>query len=109
MVALTRLDTGIGFEDVVAYLVGVAVVSVAAFGVTVTLGKHAFGAVRRADYRVLSAGVVVMLVVLTFVFSGFVGLPILVAATVVGLVPNYTRVRRVNCMGALLLPLIFLL
>jgi putative membrane protein len=109
MVALTRLDTGIGFEDVVAYLVGVAVVSVAAFAVTVALGKHAFGAVRRADYRVLSAGVVVMLVVLTFVFSGFVGLPILVASTVVGLVPNYTRVRRVNCMGALLLPLIFLL
>jgi len=50
-----------------------------------------------------------MLVVLTFVFSGFVGLPILVAATVVGLVPNYARVRRVNCMGALLLPLIILL
>jgi putative membrane protein len=65
--------------------------------------------VRRADYRVLSTGVVVMLVVLTFIFSGFVGLPILVAATVVGLVPNYTRVRRVNCMGALLLPLIFIL
>ena len=109
MVALTRLDARFGFDDVVAYLVGVAFVSVAAFAVTVALGKHAFGAVRRADYRVLSVVIVVMLVVLTFVFSGFVGLPILVASTVVGLVPNYTRVRRVNCMGALLLPLILLL
>ncbi|MDZ7688341.1 MAG: tripartite tricarboxylate transporter permease [Halobacteriales archaeon] len=109
MVALTRLDARVGFGDVVAYLVGIAVVSVAAFGVTVALGKYAFGAVRRADYRVLSAAVVAMLVVLTFVFSGIVGLPILVASTVVGLVPNYTRVRRVNCMGALLLPLIVLL
>ena len=109
MVALTRLDTRVVFADVVAYLVGVALVSVAAFGVTVALGKYAFGVVRRVDYRFLSLGVVAMLVVLTFVFSGFVGLPILVAATVVGLVPNYTKVRRVNCMGALLLPLILLL
>lgn len=109
MVALTRLEAGINFADVVAYLVGVAFVSVAAFAVTVALAKYAFGVVRRADYRLLSLGVVVMLVVLTFVFSGFVGLPVLVASTVVGLVPNYTRVRRVNCMGALLLPLIVLL
>ena len=109
MVALTRLEVGIGFDDVVAYLVGIGVVSVAAFAVTVVLGKYAFGVVRRVDYQVLSLGVVVTLVVLTFVFSGLIGLPILVASTVVGLVPNYTRVRRVNCMGALLLPLIILL
>lgn len=109
MVALTRLDARLGFGDVVVYLVGIAVVSVAAFVATLALSGRAFGVVRRADYRVLSAFVVVMLVVLTFVFSGYAGLPILVAATVVGMVPNYTRVRRVNCMGALLLPLIVLL
>ncbi|MGK2230564.1 MAG: putative membrane protein, partial [Methanobacteriota archaeon] len=91
------------------YLVAVAVVSVASFLLTVTLGRYAFGVVRRFNYRVLSAGVIVLLVGVTFVFSGFVGLPILVASTVVGLMPNYSRVRRVNCMGALLLPLIVIL
>lgn len=109
MVALTRLDAELGFDTVVAYLVGIALVSVAAFVLTVALGRYAFGVVRRANYRVLSVGVVVLLVALTFAFSGTTGMPILVAATIVGLVPNYTRVRRVNCMGALLLPLIILL
>jgi putative membrane protein len=109
MVALDRLDLSLNAGTVAVYLVAVAVVAVGAFVLTVALGGYAFGVVRRVDYRLLSIGVVVLLVGVTFVFSGFVGLPILVAATVVGLVPNYTRVRRVNCMGALLLPLIIIL
>ncbi len=109
MVALDRVDVGMDTGPVAVYLVAVGVVAVGSFGVTVFLGRRAFDVVRRLNYRALSIGVVVLLVAVTFVFSGFVGLPILVAATVVGLVPNYTRVRRVNCMGALLLPLIALL
>ena len=109
MVALDRLGPSLDAGAIAAYLVAVAGVAVASFALTVVLGRHAFGVVRRVNYRVLSLGVVVLLVGVTFVFSGFVGLPILVAATVVGLVPNYTRVRRVNCMGTLLLPLIVLL
>jgi putative membrane protein len=109
MVALDRLELSLNAGTVGVYLVAVAVVSVASFLLTVTLGRYAFGVVRRFNYRVLSAGVIVLLVGVTFVFSGFVGLPILVASTVVGLMPNYSRVRRVNCMGALLLPLIVIL
>jgi len=109
MVALDRTEVALDGETVAVYLVAVAVVSVASFVVTVALGRHAFGVVRRVDYRSLSVGVVILLVGVTFVFSGFVGIPVLVASTIVGLVPNYTRARRVNCMGALLLPLIVLL
>jgi len=109
VVALNRLDTTVGAGEAVRYLVGVSVVSVVAFVVTVMLARHAFGVVRRANYRALSVTVVVLLVVLSVVFAGPIGVPILVASTVVGLVPNYTRVRRVNCMGALLLPLILIL
>jgi putative membrane protein len=109
MVAFDRLGAELTFGEVATYLVGIAFVSVAAFATTVFVGRYAFGFVRSVNYRALSVGVVVLLVGLSFVFSGFIGLPILAAATVVGLVPNYTRVRRVNCMGALLLPLIFLL
>ncbi|MFP4174257.1 MAG: tripartite tricarboxylate transporter permease [Halobacteriales archaeon] len=109
MVALDRLKLSLDAGTVAVYLVAVAIVALASFSLTVALGRYAFDAVRRVNYRVLSLGVIALLVGVTFVFSGIVGLPILVAATVVGLVPNYTRVRRVNCMGALLLPLIVLL
>lgn len=109
MVALDRLELSLDAGTVAVYLVAVAIVAVGSFALTVALGRYAFGVVRRVNYRVLSIGVVILLVGVTFVFSGFVGLPILAAATVIGLVPNYTRVRRVNCMGALLLPLIVLL
>ncbi|XGI83964.1 tripartite tricarboxylate transporter permease [Halorutilales archaeon Cl-col2-1] len=105
MVALSDVVTV--SRDLTVVYVGVAVVvSVAAFGATVALGHVVFRAARSVSYRLVTIFVVVLLVVLTFVLSGFRGIPILVSATAIGMVPNHTRVRRVHCMGSLLLPLV---
>lgn len=58
------------------------------------------------DYRLLSPAVIALLIVLTLLFAGPPGLPVLVAGTVIGIVPNVTHVRRVHYMGSLMLPLI---
>lgn len=50
--------------------------------------------------------VALYLTALTLLFAGPPGLPVLAAGTVIGLVPNVTHVRRVHCMGSLMLPLI---
>ncbi|MDY6779488.1 MAG: tripartite tricarboxylate transporter permease, partial [Halobacteria archaeon] len=104
-VAVSRLGR-VSPNELVLYLMVLTAVSVAAFGTTLYVGGRAFGFVRRIDYRRLTLVILILLVVLTLVFAGLPGLPVLFASSVVGLVPNYTRVRRVHCMGSLLLPLV---
>ncbi|KUG21238.1 hypothetical protein ASZ90_009009 [hydrocarbon metagenome] len=42
--------------------------------------------------------------VLTFVLCGPFGLLVLALATAIGLVPHLVNIRRVYCMGAIMLP-----
>ncbi|MDY7082115.1 MAG: tripartite tricarboxylate transporter permease, partial [Halobacteria archaeon] len=99
-VALSQVES-LTFGTLLVYLAALSVVSVLAFLSTLYVGEHAFDVLRRVDYRVLSLSIILLLVVLTLVFAGMPGIPVLVAATVIGLVPNYTKVRRVHCMGSL--------
>ncbi|MFB6284209.1 MAG: tripartite tricarboxylate transporter permease [Halobacteria archaeon] len=104
-VAVSRLGK-LTEKELVLYLTILAAVSFLAFHATILAGRLAFGFVRAVNYRALSLGILGLLVALTSVLSGLRGLPVLAAATVIGAVPNLRRVRRVHCMGSLLVPLI---
>ncbi len=106
MVAFEELGLSLDIEVVATLMAAIAVSSLGAYLVTVWLSGRVFRVLRGLDYRALCVSVGVLLVVLTYAFSGVAGIPVLAAATAIGLVPNYSRVRRVNCMGCLLLPLI---
>ncbi|MDY6764728.1 MAG: tripartite tricarboxylate transporter permease [Halobacteria archaeon] len=107
MVALSDIGVKITVTTLFSYLVAIGLVSLLAFVATITIGRYSFRFVNSVDYRLLSLCIMVLLVILTLVFSGVPGIPVLVAGTVIGLVPNYTRIKRVHCMGCLLLPLIY--
>jgi putative membrane protein len=47
-----------------------------------------------------------MVVILVFLFTGLLGLLILIVATFIGLLPVEWGVRRSHCMGVLLIPII---
>jgi putative membrane protein len=49
---------------------------------------------------------ITMVVILVFLFTGFLGLLILVVATLIGLLPVEWGIRRSHCMGVLLIPII---
>lgn len=104
-VALARLETP-SLHRTALYLAALAGVAVLAFLTTLLAARHSFTVLRRLDYRLLSLSVIALLVLLTLAFAGTPGLPVLLAGTVIGLVPNVTHVRRVHCMGSLMLPLI---
>jgi len=52
------------------------------------------------------SGIVVFLIVLVLLFTGALGLLVLLVGTVIGLIPIYVGVRRSTCMGVLLVPII---
>lgn len=70
------------------------------------LGKLAAKHMGRIPYRVLCAGVLVLIAGLTVYYSGFTGLPVFATATAIGLLPAVTKVKRTHCMGVIMLPCI---
>ena len=76
------------------------------FALVPVVGDRYLRTVGRVDYTRLSVAVLCLLVVLAFLFAGFVGVGAFCAAALVGLVPASVGARRVHLMGVLLGPLI---
>lgn len=103
MVAVDNTDVPL----VVPVLLGAVVVG-AACGVllVVAVGDIYLRTVGQTDYTRVSTAVLIFLCGLSFVFTGWIGIVVFVASTVVGLVPPRFGARRVHLMGVLIGPLI---
>ena len=62
--------------------------------------------IEKVNYQILCISIIVLIVVLVFVFSGFIGLLVLFVSTALGLVPIYVGVGKNHSMGCLLVPVI---
>jgi putative membrane protein len=73
---------------------------------TLKVGKLFALSFVKVPYQPLVTSVILMIIGLVFLFTGFIGLIILFVATSIGSIPVYWKVRRSHCMGILLLPII---
>jgi putative membrane protein len=106
-VAVGMQAVGAGVGPRLPLFVAVAVAAAAAGVVlVVTVGDAYLRVVGRLPHRPLVGAVCLLLVALSALFAGPVGVAILVAATVVGLVPPRVGCRRVHLMGVLLGPIV---
>jgi len=62
--------------------------------------------VERVSYRLLCFSVLLLVTVLVYVFSGWIGLLVLLISTFVGMIPQLLNINRSHLMGCLLLPVI---
>jgi Predicted membrane protein len=58
----------------------------------------------RINQRYLSLAVLILLIVLTILFSGWFGAVILILASALGRLPTLTDIPRIFCMGAIMVP-----
>jgi putative membrane protein len=77
-----------------------------AFFITLRIGKAFARNLDRISYRSLALSIIIFLVILVLVFSGPLGIVIMLIATAIGLVPPLVGVKRVHLMGCLVLPLL---
>ncbi|MBI4148879.1 tripartite tricarboxylate transporter permease [Candidatus Woesearchaeota archaeon] len=77
-----------------------------ATALTLSLTKKFSQLISRVNYRMLVIGVALFIAALVLLFSGLIGLLILLAATAIGIVPAELGVARNHAMGCLLLPVI---
>ena len=73
---------------------------------TLYVGKLFAKHFSKLPYQPLVAGTITLIVILVFLFTGFMGLFILLVATFLGLLPVQWSVRRSHLMGVLLFPII---
>ncbi|MCX6815379.1 MAG: tripartite tricarboxylate transporter permease [Candidatus Aenigmarchaeota archaeon] len=104
-VAISQI-TEIGFNELLLILsVFVICIGVAAL-LTLKLTKSFLNFAQRIDYALISKIVIVLICVMTFVFTGALGLIILVICTAFGIFVNLIGVKRGCLMGVLILPAI---
>ncbi|WP_247000406.1 tripartite tricarboxylate transporter permease [Halosolutus gelatinilyticus] len=115
LVAIGQPRTGVmvAFESVNAplklpvLLAAVALAGLIGFVLVCTLGDAYLELVGRLSYRKISGTVLGLLVVLSYLFTGPLGVLVFGAAAAIGMVPVRLRARRVHLMGVLIGPLLF--
>jgi putative membrane protein len=87
-------------------LASIALAAGAGFLLVLVVGDRYLRVVGAVDYTALSLSVLAVLVVLSYVFAGPVGIAVFGVSTAVGLIPPQFGARRATLMGVLLVPLI---
>ena len=102
MVAFERTNAPL---ELPILIVAVLLAGLVGFALVIVVGDAYLEAVGRLAYWKLSAGVLALLLVLSFLFTGPLGIGIFLAAAAIGMVPVRLRARRVHLMGVLIGPL----
>ena len=112
LIALGRMRNGvmvvldtIGMPSPLLIIAGGVAAALCGLAITLVCGRGArfLGGV---PVRAMSYAVIGVVTVLAFLLTGFFGIFILMCATMVGLIPSFVNVRRVTCMGAVMVPVI---
>ncbi|MBN1454687.1 MAG: tripartite tricarboxylate transporter permease [Methanomicrobia archaeon] len=114
-IALSRLLTIQRWEGafppsaLLSLLVVVLVAAPCSFFITTYLGKQFALRFSQLPYRTLLVGIAFFLVALVLIFTGFLGILVLLVGTCIGLIPICCGVKRSTAMGVLLVPILVIL
>jgi putative membrane protein len=87
-------------------LIAVLLAGTLSYFFTLRVGKIFANRFANVPYALIVKLTITLIVALVFLFTGFMGVLILVVATLIGLLPVEWGVRRSHCMGILLIPII---
>lgn len=107
IIAVKELLTSINTEYVFIFLATVLVSGGIAAILTLKLGLLFSKYISKVNYKMLVMSIILMIILLTLVLTGFKGILILIISTFIGLIPAIVKVKRIHAMGCLLLPVIF--
>ena len=87
-------------------LIAVLLAGLLSYFLTLRIGKIFARKFVNVPYSLVVKLTISLIAVMVFLFTGFMGLLVLVVATCIGLMPVEWGVRRSHCMGILLIPII---
>ncbi len=93
----------------VVFLAVAVIAGAASVFIAIGISKQCSKAFSRVPYKKLVMGIIMLLVAMTFGFSGFLGLLVLLTSTAIGLIAPLKGVGRHFAMGCLILPVVVFL
>ena len=91
--------------DVLIAVAALAVSGAVSFFLLIPYSRFAVRFLARLDYRTVNIGTLIIISSLLLLTTGLFGLAIAIPATAIGLIPSFFGIRRMNCLGVLLVPI----
>lgn len=95
-------------KDIAIILLTILLTGIICFFVTLHLAKRFSKIISKVNYQKLSIIIIIIISVVTFLVSGFIGLCILAISSAVGLFGILSGARRINLIGCLMIPTILI-
>ena len=92
--------------NLIYFLIALIFGGTLSYFLTLKIGKFFAKHFTKIPYLLLIKLTICMIIILVFLFTGLIGLIVLIVATFIGLLPIQWGVRRSHCMGVLLIPII---
>jgi putative membrane protein len=96
----------LSWKTLILILLTILISGIISFFLTKFLAAFFSQKIQKINYTKLSITTLIFLVIIVFLFSGFLGLLVLIASTLLGIFCNSLNVKKTNMMGCLLLPTI---
>ena len=106
VLAIREILTKIDLNTLILFLAVTLLVGGIVTFLTLYLAKFFIKLVEKVNYQYLGLSVILLITILVFYFSSWLGLLILLVSTAIGIVPNIVDVKRSHSMGCLMLPVI---
>ena len=96
----------VGFQETMIFIIIIIISAAIATITNLKITKLTMNLLRKINYQKLCIYTTAFLLVLTLIFSGIIGILILLVSIAVGMIPNYVNIRRTYGMGCLIFPTI---
>ncbi len=103
---LEGTDISLGSETFLCMMVTMAIASVTAVAIMIWAGRRVCVLVNRIDMGTVNRILLVLMVAMTIVFCGYWGLILLLACTVIGMIPLLAGLHRIHLTGCLIVPVL---
>ncbi|MDH7517046.1 MAG: tripartite tricarboxylate transporter permease [Candidatus Thermoplasmatota archaeon] len=106
LIALEEWSSIMMPTNLIYLLMAIILSGVLSYFLTLKIGKIFAKHFANVPYALLIKITIAFVIILTYLFTGVIGILILLVATFIGLLPVQWDVRRSHCMGILLIPII---
>ncbi len=107
-VAIKELLKEITFQDLTLIILTIIISGILSFFVALNISKFSAKYITKINYQTVSILVLILLLLVTIIFSNLLGILIFLIATSLGTFTILSGARRINLMGCLLIPTILL-
>jgi len=104
--AISKLLPALSFKDLLLILTAITITGILVFFLSIKISKLFAKYLHKMNYSKISTGILIILTGVSFLFSGWLGLLVLISSTSLGIFAILTEVKKIMLMGCLMMPTI---